>query len=148
MQEYCQKCNIDLLKKMQEMIQVNSLQESDVSSLANKNNGSMPMGGISVPIDNSNRYPVGKLLLEIKDIQNFEWSSENLFIKISCHPYVLYTKRASYLKREKIKVRKPAEYNDLGEIVDGKDPSADLNKLNTHIQCLYQDKQIYTLRFR
>lgn len=148
LQEYCKKCNIELLQKMQEMIQKNSQQELDVSGLANKHNCQMPLGGIAVPIDNSNRYPVGKLLLEIKDIQNFEWSSENLFIKITCHPYVLYTKRASYLKREKIKVRKPPEYNDFGEILEGKDPSADLTKLNTHIQCLYQDKQIHTLKFR
>ena len=89
-----------------------------MSNLASKNNSSIPLGGINVPIDGSNRYPIGKILLEIRDIQNFEWSSDNLFIKISCHPYVLYTKRASNLRREKVKVLKPPEYNDANEILE------------------------------
>lgn len=149
MLQFLKDCNINLLKQMQEMIRKNALtKENDVVGIANKNNNAMPSGGISVPIDGSNKYPVGKLLLEIKDIQNFEWSSENLFIKISCPPYTLFTKRSSYLRREKIKVRKPAEYNDLNEIVEGRDLQDEMEKLNTHVPGLYQDKQIYTLKFR
>jgi len=101
-----------------------------------------------VPIDGSNRYSVGKLLLEIKDIQNFEWSSENLFIKITCNPFVLYTKKASQLKREVIKVRKPLQYDDVNEIVEGKDDQIEKKNQGTQIQNLYTNRQIYTLRFR
>jgi len=41
-------------------------------------------------------------LIEIKDIQNFEWQGEdnNLFIRISCHPYVLHSKRAQKLQKQ------------------------------------------------
>jgi hypothetical protein len=46
-------------------------------------------------------------MADIKDIQNFEWESDhrNLFIRITCHPYVLITKRAFILKKEWVMIK-------------------------------------------
>ena len=44
---------------------------------------------------------MGKLQLDILSIENFGWVSEhqNLFVRITCNPYVLYSKRISKVKR-------------------------------------------------
>jgi hypothetical protein len=59
-------------------------------------------GGIHFPIDKTSRYPTGKILLEIKDVTNFEWTSENqnLYVRVTCSPYMVYSKRVSRLKKE------------------------------------------------
>ena len=40
-------------------------------------------------------YPVGKILLEIHDIENFEWEGEsaNVYLRITLNPYVLFSKQ-------------------------------------------------------
>jgi hypothetical protein len=38
---------------------------------------SQNIGGIMQTIDHTVRYPVGKILLNLHDIQNFEWEGES-----------------------------------------------------------------------
>mmetsp|Transcript_18155 Transcript_18155/g.13202 ORF Transcript_18155/g.13202 Transcript_18155/m.13202 type:complete len:257 (+) Transcript_18155:42-812(+) len=45
-----------------------------------------------IPIDQSNRYPFGKLLVEVHCLKNFPFYS-NLFVKLTCNPWVLGTRR-------------------------------------------------------
>ena len=59
-------------------------------------------GGIAKKIDRTILYPVGKLLLEIKDIQNFQFegNESNVFIRVTCWPYVLFSKKITGNKSE------------------------------------------------
>lgn len=61
-------------------------------------------------IDKTCRYPIGKFLLEVGDIEKFEWFGEtqNLYIRVSCHPYVLYSKRI-YKKPRKERIQEQSE---------------------------------------
>jgi hypothetical protein len=43
-------------------------------------------------IDHTNRYPWGKIMVDIYSITNFPFYN-NLFIRISCIPYILQTKK-------------------------------------------------------
>ena len=72
--DFKQKCSKSLLRELQRQIAKNSKYVPDVpQSLHQMDNSG---GGIMQTIDQTNRYPVGKILLEIHDIQNFEWEGE------------------------------------------------------------------------
>jgi hypothetical protein len=53
-------------------------------------------GGISSLIDQTVRYPVGKLFIDVKELSNLELEGDNLnvYIRIQCNPYTLFTKKA------------------------------------------------------
>ena len=42
------------------------------------------------------RYPVGKLYVEIDSVTNFDWEgkSQNVFVRLTCPPYTVYTANA------------------------------------------------------
>lgn len=63
------------------------------------------------PIDKTCRYPVGKVLIEIQDLEKFEWygDNQNLYIRVSSHPYVLFSRRIS----KKPKEQKICEFNEI-----------------------------------
>ena len=50
------------------------------------------------------------MLIEIQDIEKFEWYGENqnLYVRVSCNPYVLFSRRIS----KKPKEQKVYEYNE------------------------------------
>ena len=93
-----EKYNKLLLQEIKNQINTNSLIIPEPQIRDNI----LLLGGIVQSIDQTTRYPIGKIELEIKDIQNFEWQgeNENIFIRISCQPYILFSKRVFTLKKD------------------------------------------------
>ena len=84
---------MELLKKVKQEIEKHSIEKPDQS--LNLNQITEKGGGIAQYIDKTLLYPVGKILLEIHDIENFEWEGEsaNVYLRITLNPYVLFSKQ-------------------------------------------------------
>jgi hypothetical protein len=51
-----------------------------------------PALGPSFDLDVTNRHPFGKIFVSVEAIHDFPYY-HNLFVRLSCNPYVLQTKR-------------------------------------------------------
>ena len=106
---YKQQKSIKLLSKIKQVISVNSNYVLKANDEQNKIN--QKYGGMVNAVDKTSKYTVGKFLLEIGDLEKFEWYGENqnLYIRVTCYPYVLYSKRIS----KKPKIERTNEFSEV-----------------------------------
>mmetsp|Transcript_33873 Transcript_33873/g.32966 ORF Transcript_33873/g.32966 Transcript_33873/m.32966 type:complete len:118 (-) Transcript_33873:1623-1976(-) len=63
---------------------------NEVMEIIQKNTMDIPE--MMLPIDQTNRYPWGKIMVEVQNLKNFPFFN-NLFVRITCNPWVLGTRR-------------------------------------------------------
>jgi len=90
-----QELNRELLDRMRDIVEENTKFIPEIVHQPT----SFFETGITMSIDSSSRYPVGKLMVEIDEIENLEWVGETMFIRITCPPYTLMTKKVSRVRR-------------------------------------------------